>query len=68
MRTTVFHADLLALQNTGYFFDQRDNRRCIAGLARGARVLDLYCDREMKIYGLTHGRSSAVAASRQSSG
>jgi 23S rRNA (cytosine1962-C5)-methyltransferase len=30
-------------QKTGWFFDQRDNRRFIAGLARGARVLDLYC-------------------------
>jgi len=39
----VFHADLLAGQKTGWFFDQRDNRRFIAGSARGARVLDLYC-------------------------
>jgi 23S rRNA (cytosine1962-C5)-methyltransferase len=39
----VFRADLLAGQKTGWFFDQRDNRRFIAGLARGARVLDLYC-------------------------
>jgi 23S rRNA (cytosine1962-C5)-methyltransferase len=40
---TVFRADLLAGQKTGWFFDQRDNRRFIANLARGARVLDLYC-------------------------
>jgi len=39
----VFRADLLAGQKTGWFFDQRDNRRFIATLARGARVLDLYC-------------------------
>jgi 23S rRNA (cytosine1962-C5)-methyltransferase len=39
----VFRADLLAGQKTGWFFDQRDNRRFIANLARGARVLDLYC-------------------------
>ena len=39
----VFRADLLAGQKTGWFFDQRDNRRFIAKLARGARVLDLYC-------------------------
>ena len=39
----VFRADLLSGQKTGWFFDQRDNRRFIAGLARGARVLDLYC-------------------------
>ena len=39
----MFRADLLAGQKTGWFFDQRDNRRFIAALARGARVLDLYC-------------------------
>ncbi len=39
----IFHADLVAGQKTGWFFDQRDNRRFIASLARGARVLDLCC-------------------------
>jgi len=39
----VFRADVLAGQKTGWFFDQRDNRRFIATLARGARILDLYC-------------------------
>jgi 23S rRNA (cytosine1962-C5)-methyltransferase len=39
----VFRADLLGGQKTGWFFDQRDNRRFLAALARGARVLDLYC-------------------------
>ena len=39
----VFEADVLAGQKTGWFFDQRDNRAFIAGLAAGARVLDLYC-------------------------
>jgi len=38
-----FPIDPLAGQKTGWFFDQRDNRRFVAGLARGARVLDLYC-------------------------
>jgi 23S rRNA (cytosine1962-C5)-methyltransferase len=38
-----FLADPLAGQKTGWFFDQRDNRRFIAALARNARVLDLYC-------------------------
>jgi 23S rRNA (cytosine1962-C5)-methyltransferase len=38
-----FLADPLAGQKTGWFFDQRDNRRFIAMLARDARVLDLYC-------------------------
>ena len=39
----VFGADVLGGQKTGWFFDQRDNRAFIAGVARGARVLDLYC-------------------------
>jgi 23S rRNA (cytosine1962-C5)-methyltransferase len=39
----VFPIDPLAGQKTGWFFDQRDNRRFVAGLARNARVLDLYC-------------------------
>jgi 23S rRNA (cytosine1962-C5)-methyltransferase len=37
-----FRADLLGGQKTGWFFDQRANRRFMAGLARGGRVLDLY--------------------------
>jgi 23S rRNA (cytosine1962-C5)-methyltransferase len=38
-----FLADPLAGQKTGWFFDQRDNRRFVAALAHDARVLDLYC-------------------------
>ncbi len=38
-----FEADVLTGQKTGWFFDQRDNRAFIAGLAGGERVLDLYC-------------------------
>jgi 23S rRNA (cytosine1962-C5)-methyltransferase len=40
---TEFLADPLAGQKTGWFFDQRDNRRFVAALARKMRVLDLYC-------------------------
>jgi 23S rRNA (cytosine1962-C5)-methyltransferase len=39
----LFFADSLAGQKTGWFFDQRDNRRFVASLAQDARVLDLYC-------------------------
>jgi 23S rRNA (cytosine1962-C5)-methyltransferase len=39
----VFFADPLEGQKTGWFFDQRDNRRFVASLAQDARVLDLYC-------------------------
>jgi 23S rRNA (cytosine1962-C5)-methyltransferase len=30
-------------QKTGFFLDQRDNRRVVAGLASGRRVLDAFC-------------------------
>jgi 23S rRNA (cytosine1962-C5)-methyltransferase len=39
----AFGADVISGQKTGWFFDQRDNRGFVAGLASGARVLDLYC-------------------------
>jgi 23S rRNA (cytosine1962-C5)-methyltransferase len=38
-----FRFDPLGGQKTGWFYDQRDNRKFMAGLSRGARVLDLYC-------------------------
>jgi 23S rRNA (cytosine1962-C5)-methyltransferase len=38
-----FLADVREGQKTGWFFDQRDNRRFVASFAAGARVLDLYC-------------------------
>ncbi len=37
-----FLADLVGGQKTGWYFDQRDNRRFVASLARDARVLDVY--------------------------
>jgi 23S rRNA (cytosine1962-C5)-methyltransferase len=37
-----FVADLSEGQKTGWFYDQRDNRRFMAGLARDANVLDVY--------------------------
>ncbi len=38
-----FVIDPLAGQKTGWFFDQRENRRFVSRFAAGARVLDLYC-------------------------
>jgi len=38
-----FRVDLLGGQKTGWFFDQRENRARVAGLADGARVLDAFC-------------------------
>jgi 23S rRNA (cytosine1962-C5)-methyltransferase len=37
-----FYADLVGGQKTGWFYDQRDNRRFAAAMATGGRVLDLY--------------------------
>ena len=37
-----FVADLSGGQKTGWFYDQRDNRRFTAGLSKDARVLDVY--------------------------
>ena len=49
-----FLIDPEAGQKTGWFYDQRENRRFVAGLAAGARVLDLYC----------FGGGFAIAAAR----
>ena len=38
-----FPIDPIRGQKTGWFYDQRENRDRIAALARGARVLDLFC-------------------------
>jgi 23S rRNA (cytosine1962-C5)-methyltransferase len=37
-----FLADATGGQKTGWFYDQRDNRRAVAAVSNGARVLDLY--------------------------
>jgi 23S rRNA (cytosine1962-C5)-methyltransferase len=38
-----FLADPLGGQKTGWFYDQRENRRAVAALASGACLLDCYC-------------------------
>jgi len=38
-----FRVDLHTGQKTGFFLDQRENRRAVAELAAGARVLDCFC-------------------------
>ena len=40
---TRFFADPMAGQKTGWFYDQRENRRAVAALANGCRLLDAYC-------------------------
>lgn len=38
-----FPIDPMRGQKTGWFYDQRENRDRVAALARGARVLDVFC-------------------------
>ncbi|MBX6311433.1 MAG: class I SAM-dependent rRNA methyltransferase [Isosphaeraceae bacterium] len=38
-----YQVDLGTGQKTGFYLDQRDNRRAVAALAAGRRVLDLFC-------------------------
>jgi 23S rRNA (cytosine1962-C5)-methyltransferase len=38
-----YFADLHGGQKTGWYFDQRDNRAFVAGIARHKSVLDVYC-------------------------
>ncbi len=37
-----YEVDLMAGQKTGFYLDQREARRCVARLASGRRVLDLF--------------------------
>ncbi len=39
----TYLADVLEGQKTGWFYDQRDNREMVAGLAKGKSVLDVFC-------------------------
>ena len=54
-----FPIDPLSGQKTGWFFDQRPNRDRVAGLASGARVLDVFC--HVGAFGL---RCAAAGASK----
>lgn len=38
-----FYVDVMKGQKTGWFFDQRDNRRWVAQLARDSTLLDVFC-------------------------
>jgi 23S rRNA (cytosine1962-C5)-methyltransferase len=39
----AYELDLAAGHKTGFYLDQRENRRAVATFARGRSVLDLYC-------------------------
>ncbi len=57
-----FLADLAGGQKTGWFYDQRDNRRFVAALARDAQVLDVYCHTGgFAVHAAVAGASAVVA-------
>jgi len=43
MNGATYMADLMGGQKTGLFYDQRPNHAFAASLAKGARVLDMFC-------------------------
>jgi 23S rRNA (cytosine1962-C5)-methyltransferase len=53
--------DLAAGQKTGFYLDQRDNRRASAAFAKGRRMLDLFCyTGAFALNALRHGASHAL--------
>jgi len=60
-----FLADLQEGQKTGWFYDQRDGRAAVAGLAAGARMLDVYCyTGGFAVQGAAAGASHVLALDR----
>jgi 23S rRNA (cytosine1962-C5)-methyltransferase len=60
-----FVADLSGGQKTGWFYDQRDNRRFMAGLARDASVLDVYSySGGFGVLAATEGAQSVICLDR----
>lgn len=55
----VFPIDPLGGQKTGFFYDQGPNRAVVAGLAQGARVLDVFC--HVGAFGLACARAGAAS-------
>jgi 23S rRNA (cytosine1962-C5)-methyltransferase len=60
-----FVADLGDGQKTGWFYDQRDNRRFMAGLAKDASVIDVYSySGGFGVLAATQGAKSVVCVDR----
>jgi 23S rRNA (cytosine1962-C5)-methyltransferase len=58
-----YGVDLAEGQKTGFFLDQRDNRRRLAEFVRGGRVLDLFCySGGFSLNALVHGAAREVVA------
>ena len=57
-----FLVDVESGPKTGFFLDQRENRRIVRGLSRGKRVLDGFCSTgAFGIYALAGGADSVLA-------
>lgn len=57
-----FLVDAAAGPKTGFFLDQRENRRIVRGLSRGKRVLDGFCSYGgFGVYALAGGADSVLA-------
>lgn len=62
MNGATYMADLLGGQKTGLFFDQRPNHAFAAGLAKGARMLDIFSHvGGFSLAALAGGAASALA-------
>jgi 23S rRNA (cytosine1962-C5)-methyltransferase len=62
MNGATYMADLTGGQKTGLFYDQRPNHAFVAGLSRGARVLDVFAHvGGFGLAALAAGAQSAVA-------
>ncbi len=58
----LFQADVVKGHKTGFFFDQRDNRQKVRELAKGQRVLDVFCySGGFSVYALAGGARSVTA-------
>ncbi|HEV3168471.1 MAG TPA: class I SAM-dependent rRNA methyltransferase [Isosphaeraceae bacterium] len=54
----TYLVDIQCGQKTGFYLDQRDNRRAVASYAQGRRVLDLFCyTGGFTLNALHHGRA-----------
>ncbi len=57
----IYQVDLRQGQKTGFYLDQRENRRAAAELMQGRRVLDLFCySGSFGLNALIHGQAAEV--------
>lgn len=57
----AFEVDVTGGQKTGYFLDQKENRRSLAPLVTGAKVLDVFCHNgAFAVHALHYGAREVV--------